>query len=487
MGVLLEGVLTDLGIANNGGPEMSGDPYPAVLFSPLAVADCAISSVAACLMAAADLALARTGRMPEMSLATGHVAAAVRSEFWLRDPTGQPMSGFAPLSRLWPATDGWVRTHANYPWHRSALLSAFGVADGPDAQVEAAVADAIAERPSLEVERLVYDAGGLAVAARAVHQWRAGDQGRAVAASSLTVTELLSVGAPSLAGPGLLPASGLRVLDLTRVIAGPVGTRMLGALGADVLRVDDPARPELPLHAVDGVIGKASTTLDGRTERGRELLHALVDQADVLVTGYRPGALRSLALHPEQVADRHPSTVVVTLSAWGTTGPWAERRGFDSLVQIASGIGWATSADDRRPGALPCQLLDHATGYLAAAAALAGLARRARTGESTHVRLSLARTAQWLLDQGVRVEPQFASHEGAETDANAYRVPFGDGWSGIAPPGHRRQTAGLATSATEVRTLPARLGLNFATSRGAGRSPVEDPLAGRVEGGKQAS
>lgn len=211
---------------------------------------------------------------------------------------------------------------------------------------------------------------------------------------------------------------------------------MLGALGADVLRVDDPARPELPLHAVDGVIGKASTTLDGRTERGRELLHALVDQADVLVTGYRPGALRSLGLDPEQVTDRHPSTVVVTLSAWGTTGPWAERRGFDSLVQIASGIGWATSADDRRPGALPCQLLDHATGYLAAAAALAGLARRARTGESTHVRLSLARTAQWLLDQGVRAEPQFASHEGAETDADAYRVPFGDGWSGIAPPGH---------------------------------------------------
>jgi len=243
--VLLEGVLADLGIANVGGPEMSGDPYPAVLSSPLAVADCAISSVAACLVAAADLALAQTGRMPEMALATGHVAAAVRSEVWLRNPTVQPMSGFAPLSRLWPATDGWVRPHANYPWHRSALLGAFGVADGPDAQVEALLADAIAERPSLAVERLVYHAGGLAVAARTVDQWRAGDQGRAVAASSLTVTEPLSVGAPSWAGSGVLPASGLRVLDLTRVIAGPVGTRMLGALGAEVLRVDDPARPEL--------------------------------------------------------------------------------------------------------------------------------------------------------------------------------------------------------------------------------------------------
>jgi crotonobetainyl-CoA:carnitine CoA-transferase CaiB-like acyl-CoA transferase len=224
------------------------------------------------------------------------------------------------------------------------------------------------------------------------------------------------------------------VLDLTRVIAGPVGTRMLGALGADVLRVDDPNRPELPLHAVDGVIGKASTTLDAGTRPGRQALHRLAAEADVVVTGYRPGALRRLGLDPGQIAEQYPGTVVATLSAWGTTGEWGRRRGFDSLVQIASGIGWAASPDGTRPGALPCQLLDHATGYLLAAGVLTALARRARTGEASHVSVSLARTARWLLDQGVRPAGRDGGEEPQRT-ADAYRVDLGDGWSGIGPPG----------------------------------------------------
>jgi crotonobetainyl-CoA:carnitine CoA-transferase CaiB-like acyl-CoA transferase len=251
------------------------------------------------------------------------------------------------------------------------------------------------------------------------------------------------------------------VLDLTRVIAGPVGTRMLGALGAEVLRVDDPNRPELPMHAIDGVIGKASTTLDAATEEGRQVLHRLVAEADVVVTGYRPGALQRLGLEPDQVAERHPGTVVATLSAWGTTGArettgawettgarettgawettgargttrvWGRRRGFDSLVQVATGIGWATSTDGVRPGVLPCQLLDHATGYLLAAGVLTALARRARTGAVAHVSVSLTRTAQWLLDHCVN-----RTHPGTgEEHVDAYRTALGNGWSGISPPG----------------------------------------------------
>src|SRR4051812_5435049 len=182
----------------------------------------------------------------------------------------------------------------------------------------------------------------LAVAARTQAAWLA-EGARSDTAPLVTIVPVGAGGDLPRRGP--LPASHLKVLDLTRVIAGPVGTRMLGALGAEVLRVDDPNRPELALHAVDGVIGKASTSLDAGTESGREALHRLVDQADVLVTGYRPGALRRLGLDPDQVADRHPGTVVVTLSAWERAGVWGARRGFDSLVQIATGIGWATSAD----------------------------------------------------------------------------------------------------------------------------------------------
>jgi hypothetical protein len=340
---------------------------------------------------------------------------------------------------VWAAADGWVRTHANYPWHRAALLTALGVADGPDDELRPRLAAAIAERPAMDVERTVYAAGGLAVAARTPAGWD-----DPTAGSPLVALAPLGPGTNRPApAPGPLPASGVKVLDLTRVIAGPVGTRMLAALGADVLRVDHPRRPELPAHLVDGLIGKASTLLDAGTAAGREALHRLLDEADVLVTGYRPGALTRLGLDPDQVADRHPGVIVVTLSAWGTgPDPWGGRRGFDSLVQIASGIGWATSPTGERPGRLPCQLLDHATGYLVAAGALAALARRERTrertgertgeraGEASHVAVSLARTARWLLDLGPGRPP-----DGQPEQPEAYRVDLGNGWTGIAPPG----------------------------------------------------
>ncbi|GGN62038.1 putative L-carnitine dehydratase [Actinoplanes lobatus] len=399
-------------------PRLTGGP---VFASPLAVGDCAVASVAACLVAAAELAHARTGRRPDISLDTAHVAAAMRSEIHLRDPAGNGIDGFAPLSRLWPAADGWVRTHANYPWHRAALLTALGVTDDPG--------PAIAALPAAEVERRVYAAGGLAVAARTPRQWRA-----ACPPDSPLISFTPTAHAPALPAPtGPLPASGLRILDLTRVIAGPAGTRMLAALGADVLRVDDPNRPELPLHALDGVIGKASTEIDAATAEGLRTLHRLIGEADVVVTGYRPGALRRFGLAPDQIAERRPGTVVATLSAWGTTGPWADRRGFDSLVQIATGIGWAVSPDGVRPGALPCQLLDHATGYLLAAGILTALARRARGGSAGHVVVSLTRTATWLLDQP-RTTP-FPGTGDAHPIIDGYRVPLGDGWSGISPPG----------------------------------------------------
>lgn len=425
------GVLAELGLAGVDGPQLVGDPQPGLLASPLAVGSCAVASVFACLAAAAELAHARSGRRPEVVLDTAHVAAAMRSEVLLRDPAGRGIDGFAPLSRLWRTTDGWVRTHANYPWHRTALLAALGVDDGPDSEVQTRLADAIAARAAVEVERLAYAAGGLAVAARTQAQWQA--EGPGTDAAGLVRIVPADAGA-SMPRPGPLPASHLKVLDLTRVIAGPVGTRMLGALGADVLRVDDPNRPELPLHAIDGVIGKASTTLDAHTRQGRQALHRLAAEADVVVTGYRPGALRRLGLDPDQIAEQYPGTVVATLSAWGTTGEWGRRRGFDSLVQIATGIGWAASTDGTRPGTLPCQLLDHATGYLLAAGVLTALARRARTGEVAHVSVSLARTARWLLDQGVHPAHRDTSGE-PQPNPDAYRIALGSGWTGISPPG----------------------------------------------------
>ncbi len=186
------------------------------------------------------------------------------------------------------------------------------------------------------------------------------------------------------------------MLDLTRVIAGPVGARMLAALGAEVLRVDPPEMPELELHVLDGCVGKRSAFLDARAASDRASFERLLADADVVVQGYRPGALAALGLNPEALGERHPHLVTVTLSAWGELGPWATRRGFDSLVQAACGLALACGQAGA-PGALPVQALDHATGYLIAAAALRGLSERTRSGRPAHARLALTRIAAWVM------------------------------------------------------------------------------------------
>ncbi len=359
--------------------------------SRLPVEDTAVACAGAALLAAAALD-ARHGFGARLD--RGHVAAAFRSEAYLRLNGESVGPGFAPLSRFWPAADGWVRTHANYPWHADALLRALGTAGDPGS-----VAVAIAGLRATEVENRVVGAGGVAAAVRGEKQWRAEPPGQAVAAAGLVEGAEIGAAPPRRHPAGPLPASGLRVLDLTRVIAGPVATRYLGALGADVLRVDSPHRPELPLHSYDGLLGKRSALLDLGTADGAARLHELLSGADVLVHGYRPYALDRFGLTPDDLAGRHPGLVVVSLSAWGSSGPWGGRRGFDSIVQAACGIAMVESADGMRPGAMPCQLLDHGTGYLCAAAALRALDRQATRGGTQFRELCLARTASWLLSQ----------------------------------------------------------------------------------------
>jgi hypothetical protein len=374
---------------------------PGNLPSRLPVEDVAIACAGAALLAAAALHAQRGGDSgsrgsPVARLDRGHVAAAFRSEAFLR-VDGEPAGpGFAPLSRFWRAADGWVRTHGNYPWHRTALLRALGCAG--DAEGEAApVAAAIAELGARQAEDLVTSAGGVAAAVRDEASWQAEPPGQAVAARPLVEATSVGSAPPRWRPAGALPASGIRVLDLTRVIAGPVATRYLGALGAEVLRLDPPDRPELALHGYDGLLAKRSGLLDFGAADGRARLDELLDGADVLVHGYRPHALDRFGLDPRTLAERHPGLVVVSLSAWGSRGPWGGRRGFDSIVQAASGIAMAESPDGDRPGALPCQLLDHGTGYLCAAAALQALARQSARGGTQFRELSLARTAHWLL------------------------------------------------------------------------------------------
>ncbi|MFL4903305.1 CoA transferase [Streptomyces sp. MMS24-I2-30] len=338
-------------------PRVSTVAHRETLDARLPVRELARACVAACALAAAELGARRAGlaEVPAVRVDDAAVAAAFHSE---------------------------------------RLLGALGLPE--DASVER-VAAVLAERTAADVEERVYDAGGLAVALRTPAQWAAHEQAAEVARRPLV--ERATAGAararvlPPVAASPLLPAAGLRVLDLTRVIAGPVGTRTLALLGADVLRIDPPWLPELADQHADTDFGKRSATLDLRTDR--ETFEELLAGADVVVTGYRPGSLDRFGLTPSAAAEQWPGLVVAQVSAWGTYGPWGGRRGFDSLVQAATGIA-VTEGSDGRPGALPAQALDHGTGYLLAAAVLRALTERTYDGRGRSARLALARTAAWL-------------------------------------------------------------------------------------------
>jgi CoA-transferase family III len=378
----------------------------------LPVEEVGVACVRAALEAAARLEEVRTGEAIPTDLDHDHVRAALVSERLFRIDGAPAPAGFAPQSRFWRAADGWVRTHANFHWHHEALLRAVGAAD--DGALEAT----IAALPAKQVEDDVFAAGGVAAAVRTPDEWRAEPAGATVASEPLVDRVRLGDAEPrplrcaqcadsghnahrnAVDAPGPpMPVAGVRVLDLTRVIAGPVCSRYLGALGAEVLRIDPPHLPDVePGTPADTLLGKRSAFLDLRDDAGARRLEQLLADADVVLLGYRPGALARFGLAPEDLADRHPGLVIAQLSAWGFTGPWAERRGFDSIVQAASGIAALEVDADGTPGALPCQLLDHGTGYLTAAAVLDALAEQWEGGGTHLARLSLARIAHWLLE-----------------------------------------------------------------------------------------
>jgi len=402
------------------------------LGGPLAVDDLAVGAVTAALAAAAELAEARGVARPAVSVSAEHVALSFRSERFAR-LRGAPLgAGFAPLSRIVRcAGGGWARTHANYPHHAAALGRALDldISAEPERAV-AALEAAAAARDAVALEEAIVETGGCAAALRTAEDWAAHPVGRAAAGDPLVAwDEGVARGAEREVPPlddATRPATGLRVLDLTRVIAGPVAGRTLAALGADVLRVDPPHLPEIAAQHLDTGPGKRTAVLDLADAKRRE---ALLAGADVLLEGYRPGALERFGLGAADVAERHPHLVQVSLSAWGTAGPWAQRRGFDSLVQVASGIAAECAADDGTPGVLPAQALDHATGHLMAAAALGALAARARGEAFAPARLSLARTAAELL-----AAPRLRAEPPGPADPDGFRVAFGE-LSLIAPPG----------------------------------------------------
>jgi crotonobetainyl-CoA:carnitine CoA-transferase CaiB-like acyl-CoA transferase len=343
--------------------------------SSFAVGTAAQASIAASALAAAELWRLRTGRRQRVGVAMRDAAIEFRSERYMRVGTEPPKETWNKIAGLYRCGDGrFVRLHTNFPQHRDGILRLLGC----DYSREA-VQRALESRQGEAFESAAAEAGLVVTMTRSFTEWDAHPQGRAIAALPAFTIEKIGDARPQPLPTGDRPLAGVRALDLTRVIAGPVCGRTLAAHGADVLAVTAKHLPQMGPR----VIG-------------------LTRAADVFVQGYRPGAIGGHGFSPEEAARLRPGIVCVSLCAYGHEGPWAGRRGFDSLVQNANGMNHAEAeaAGSAQPKPLPAQALDHAAGYLMAFGAMTALARRVTAGGSWHVRVSLAQTGHWIRSLG---------------------------------------------------------------------------------------
>ncbi len=367
--------------------------------STYAVTELASASIGAAGQAVAQLIQQQTGRLPSVSvdrrLASFWFSSSIRPIGWQVPPLWDPVAGD------YASADGWIRLHTNAPHHRAAAERVLGkVAD------RAEMAGKVAAWNAAELEQAIVDQGGCAAQMRAWRAWQQHPQGLAVNAEALVQrrTFKTTTDKPWL-GSAARPLAGLKVLDLTRVLAGPVASRFLAGLGADVLRIDSPTWNE-PGVVPEMTLGKRCARLDLKTPEGRMIFERLLKDADILLHGYRADALEHLGYTAPELQHIAPGLIDVSLNAYGWSGPWRNRRGFDSLVQMSSGIAEAgmlwKHAD--KPVPLPLQALDHATGYLMAASAIQALGERLQSGRGGSARLSLARTATLLVEAGQAAE-----------------------------------------------------------------------------------
>jgi hypothetical protein len=414
--------------------------------SAFPVTELAAGSIGAACLALSEL-LGHIGPKPEVTvnrrLASLWFGWSIEPQGWAMPPAWDPIAGD------YRTADGWIRLHTNAPHHRAAAIAVLRCPED-----RAAVAAAVETWGAEALEQAVVDAGGCAAAMRTIAAWQAHPNGAAVATEPLIAFAAAEPSRTDWQPRGDRPLAGLKVLDLTRVLAGPVGTRFLAGYGADVLRIDPPGWDEANVIP-EVTLGKRCARLDLRHPAHRATFERLLGQADILVHGYRADALDGLGYGAASRQALRPGLIDISLDAYGWTGPWHHRRGFDSLVQMSTGIAaagmaWKPGAD--RPTPLPVQALDHATGYLIAAAAIRALTHRLR-GEPTLVaRLSLARTAALLIQaQGEAAPPAWSEATSADYAAATEHSDWG--------PAHRLRPPATISGAPMRWDRPAtRLG-----------------------------
>lgn len=375
------------------------DPVFPTRYRPVAPGAAAMAAAG---LAAANLWALQTGRQQQVRVNARAAAAALRSSRYLQINGEKPAEDPEKITGFYQLRDGrWMYLHCNFPNLRDRNLAVLGAPKQREA-----VAAAVATWNGLELENAIISSGGIGSLVRSEEEWRALPQMHAVA--DLPLLEIIKIGeAPAQPLPGgSRPLSGVRVLDLTRVLAGPACARTLAEHGADVLRVTREDLADFGLMDFDTNVGKLSTHIDLRNANEAETMRSLIRDCDVFSQSYRPGTLARRGLSPEALAELRPGIVYVTLNAWGHEGPWRERRGYDTIVQAANGMAW--QPDGQRPAFLPYAAQDYVVGYLLAYGAMVALGRRVREGGSWLVRASLAGAGQWIRQHGLLDPSQYA-------------------------------------------------------------------------------
>ncbi|KAL7937312.1 CoA-transferase family III domain-containing protein [Trichoderma chlorosporum] len=340
--------------------------------------------------------------IPRVSIPLDHALIEFKSER-LYKIDNQPLeSVWGSIGGLHKTADGHVRIHDNFPCHALGTLELLGL---PPTASREDVAAKVAQWKSVELETEALEKRKLVIyALRSYAEWDALPQASFIDDNPILVRQLAS------GPPKKLPETnssrclqGIRVLEMSRVIAAPVAGKTLAAHGADVLWVTSPNLPNQPVLDRDLGRGKRTIQLDIHKPHDKERLLELLRSCDVFIQGYRPGSLAAYGLSPEELQRANPDIICANLSAFGPSGPWSQRRGFDSLVQTCSGMNVSEAAHfgaGEPARVMPCQALDHAAGYLLAAGVSAALYRRAQGGGSWVVDVSLAGVMKYLRSLG---------------------------------------------------------------------------------------
>ena len=371
-----------------------------ILPTPFRIGETAAASLAAVGLAVSDLWALKTGRGQQVVVDARRATASLRSGKYVALDGAPVAEERTPVMGVYPTADGrWMYLHCNFPNHRDAALGVLGVEEDREA-----VRQVVSRWKALELEEAIIAAKGAGGMARSMEEWSRHPHSAAVGSLPLLEIEKIADGPPQPLPEGPRPLSGVRVLDLTRVLAGPTCARTLAEHGADVMKITAQHLPSSTSQEYDTGHGKLSAHLDLRQENDVQILRQLTEQADVFSQGYRPGTLDQRGFSPADLAKLRPGIVYVSLSAFGRVGPWASRRGFDTVVQTVSGIttrqGELFPGDGPGPQFYPVSAIDYLTGYLMAFGVLVALARRAQEGGSWMVRASLAQTGRWLVDRG---------------------------------------------------------------------------------------